>query len=271
MTESTDPTGAPPSAVELEAVVRRELARVLPDLARWSVRSGEAEEKGSPHDLVTAYDREVEQRLRSGLVEGVPGSAFVGEEAGASGLAEANVRWHVDPIDGTGNFIAGIPFFSVSIAAEVAGEVVAAVVADPMRDEVFAWSGGQVRLNDIPAPRGSVDSPLEAVLLSNAPYEGRWATGERITAFGEALHRFRAVRRLGSTALELAYVAVGRADIAAAHDVGWWDVAAGGALVRASGGATVADGPTASWAVRSFIATAPGLDPHDPVLTRLVT
>lgn len=194
------------------------------------------EEKQGYSDIVTATDKQSEQLIWRLIREGVPDSRILGEESGWQG--DGAVVWYVDPIDGTSNFASGLPFFCVSIAAHTAdGRPVAGVVYDPMQDEMFVTHSGRVTLNGVTvtvAIRATCDR--EAELLTNLPREGKRPSLDELSRFGDLVQNFRAVRRLGSAALQLAYVAVGRAAINFDDGCQPWDIAAGLQLVAASGG-----------------------------------
>ncbi|WP_434450820.1 inositol monophosphatase family protein [Lentzea sp. E54] len=182
-------------------------------------------------DQVSTADLEVEAFLRTALVAGAPGSAVVGEELGS---ASAPVTWFVDPIDGTRNFVRGIPLSCISVAAAVDGELVAGCVLDPFRDELFTAAVGvpfAVQSSGLVIPPGVSPRPL---VLTDIPLPGSPYSGE-LELLGELLS-LADVRRIYSTALSLAWVAAGRADAAANIGVFPWDVAAGAVLVRAAGG-----------------------------------
>lgn len=194
------------------------------------------EEKHGYSDIVTAVDKQSEQLIWRVIREGVPDSRILGEETGWQGDGE--VVWYVDPIDGTSNFASGLPFFCVSIAAYTAdGRPVAGVVYDPMQDEMFSTHSGQVLLNGEHA-RSIIraTSDRNAELLTNLPREGSRPSATELERFADLVQNFRAVRRLGSAALQLAYVAIGRAAINYDQDCHPWDIAAGLQLVAASGG-----------------------------------
>src|SRR5581483_5287207 len=159
------------------------------------------------------------------IFKAYPDSTLVGEEGGAQGTGA--VHWYVDPIDGTNNFVSGIPFFCVSIGAALGDQMLAGVIYDPVRDELMAASTGGAFLNGTPmrSSGGSVDA--ESTLLTSFPQSGGRAEAADVIAFGELVRSFRCVRRLGSTALNLAYVACGRADATFEADTNSWDVAAG--------------------------------------------
>jgi len=194
------------------------------------------EEKQGYSDIVTAVDKQSEQLIWRLIREGVPNSRILGEESGWQGDGE--VVWYVDPIDGTSNFASGLPFFCVSIAAYTAdGRPVAGVVYDPMQDEMFTTHSGRVLLNGEPAITAiRATGDRNAELLTNLPREGSRPSAAELERFADLVLNFRAVRRLGSAALQLAYVAIGRAAINYDQDCHPWDIAAGLQLVAASGG-----------------------------------
>ncbi|MET9228192.1 inositol monophosphatase family protein [Lentzea sp. NPDC003310] len=182
-------------------------------------------------DQVSNVDLEVEAFLRSALTVGAPGSAVVGEELGS---ATASVTWYVDPIDGTRNFVRGLPLSCISVAAAVDGALVAGCVLDPFRDELFTAADGvpfAVRSSGLAITPGTSPRPL---VLTDIPLPGSPYTGE-MELLG-SLMEIADVRRVYSTALALAWVAAGRADAVANIGTFPWDVAAGAVLVRAAGG-----------------------------------
>lgn len=194
------------------------------------------EEKHGYSDIVTIVDKQSEQLIWRVIRDRVPDSRILGEESGWQG--EGRVVWYVDPIDGTSNFASGLPFFCVSIAAFAAdGRPIAGVVYDPMQDEMFTTHSGQLLLNGDPVrPAVRARGDREAELLTNLPREGSRPSSAELERFGDLVLNFRAVRRLGSAALQLAYVAIGRAAINYDEGCHPWDIAAGLQLVAASGG-----------------------------------
>ncbi|GGQ26766.1 inositol monophosphatase family protein [Streptosporangium pseudovulgare] len=217
--------------------VAAEAARAVGERLRKAFRSRpEVETKRDFHDPVTEHDRAAEETIREIISRRFPDSMIIGEEGGTTGSGEP--RWYVDPIDGTANFAAGLPFFCVSVAAAVGEEPVAGVVYDPVRDDEFradlggAWCNG-VRLHS----RGAAGD-REAMLLSGYPTAGDLAADRAgsLDRFGRMLEAFASVRRPGSAALHLAHVAAGWADVAYGSGVKPWDVAAGVLLIRQAGG-----------------------------------
>lgn len=239
--------------------------------------SSEISAKADFHDLVTDYDVEAEQVIRKKLAEEVPDSRWVGEELGTSG--NGDVTWYIDPIDGTSNFAAGIPFFCVSIGVEVAGELVAGVIYDPVCGELFSADISGAYLNDNHLRSVGSREQGTALLATDfpAPRVSTWPAANAADAapFLDAVHSFRTVRRLGSGALMLAYVAAGRADVTMGFDTKPWDVAAGAFLVRRAGGTyrPVVEGATPStrfWEEPHYVAHVQGFDLDGSCLGALV-
>lgn len=223
----------------------------------------EATSKRDFHDLVTDCDRAAEERLRSLLTEEVPGSSFLGEEGGLVGTGD--VTWCVDPIDGTNNFVAGVPFFCVSIAAMRGDSLLAGVVYDPIRDELFAADAEGADCNGEPLVSTGATEDADAVLATDFPtHRSSVLAGGGISdleRFGEFVRAFRSVRRLGSGALTLAYVASGRIDATLGVDAKPWDVAAGALLVERAGGtyhAFPSSGPP--WEAGLYVAHVGGFE-----------
>lgn len=188
-------------------------------------------------DPVTDADTAVEGYLSEALRSAVPGSAVVGEEGGGRPRT-SGVTWYVDPIDGTGNFLRGLPFACISVGAAVQGRLVAGCVYDVFRGECFTGgpglplrTGSESGTAARPPATEGAPTPL---VLTDIPLPGR--AGERELAFFADLLDRAEVRRVYSTALSLAWVAAGRADAACNLGVHPWDVAGGAALVRSAGG-----------------------------------
>ncbi|HEY7475425.1 MAG TPA: inositol monophosphatase family protein [Vicinamibacterales bacterium] len=196
-------------------------------------------EKKGPIDLVTAADVAVEQSFRSLISARFPTHAVLGEEAGAghARAAEARWRWIIDPLDGTTNFAHGLAFFCVSIALELDGRTELAVVYDPVGKELFtAERGGGAWLNGAPLRVSNRDVLIDALLCTGFPYSIREEQARQVDVFAGFLGRARAVRRLGSAALDLSYVAAGRFDGFWEEQLHAWDMAAGALIVREAGG-----------------------------------
>lgn len=191
-------------------------------------------EKKGFYDLVTEYDSKSEQMIVEHIFEHYPDSTVIGEEQGAYG--QGAVQWYVDPIDGTTNFAAGLPLFCVSIGVALDQFMLAGVIYDPVRQELFSASTQGAFLNDRPIRARGSRLDAQAVLLTDFPYLTRQLTADDYGLFARCVRHFRAVRRLGSLALELAYLACGRADVFFSSGSQAWDVAAGMLLVEQAGG-----------------------------------
>ena len=188
-------------------------------------------------DLVTEYDVHSEEIILDGLRRAYPGDAVLAEESGASGSGEW--RWLVDPLDGTSNFAHGLPIFSVSIACAHNGRTILGVVYDPLRDELFAAGLGQgALLNDQPVSVSATHALDDCLAATSFPYDLRSNPDNNLAQFAAVCLRTHDVRRLGSAAINLAYVAAGRVDAFWGMRLSAWDLAAGLLLVQEAGGRT---------------------------------
>jgi myo-inositol-1(or 4)-monophosphatase len=190
-----------------------------------------------PGDFVSAADRRAERILEEELRRARPGFAFLLEESGASGAADADQRWIVDPLDGTTNFLHGLPHFAISIGLEQRGELVAGVVYDPLKDEMFGAEKGQgAYLNDRRLRVSARTDLATCVIGTGVPvldWPGRDVFAGQLQRVAD---RVAGIRRYGTASLDLAYVAAGRFDGFWEHGLHPWDVAAGIVLVREAGG-----------------------------------
>jgi myo-inositol-1(or 4)-monophosphatase len=191
-----------------------------------------------PGDFVSAADRRAEQILRQELARARPGFGFLLEETGVVSGEDLDHRWIVDPLDGTTNFLHGVPHFSISIGLERRGELVAGVIYDPIKGELFcAEKGAGAYLNDRRL-RVSGRSDLATCLVGTGIPVLDWPG--RAQGFATQLERLSdevaGIRRLGTASLDLAYVAAGRLDGFWEFGLKPWDVAAGIVLVREAGG-----------------------------------
>ncbi|GAB1821854.1 inositol monophosphatase family protein [Herbidospora sp. RD11066] len=241
---------------------------LLAERAALASRPEVVETKSSPTDVVTALDRAAEDLIRARITENRPDDAILGEEGGDTpGAGEA--RWVVDPIDGTVNFLYGLPAWSVSIGVEVDGRIVAGVVNVPPMGEVFtAVRGGGAFLNDRPISC-STGVPLDRALVATGfgYAAGRRAVQARVLA--EVLPRVRDIRRGGSCAVDLCSVAAGRVDAYYERGTNYWDHAAGG-LIAEEAGAKVGGLRGASYNIEMGLAAAPELfeQLHDLLLAQ---
>lgn len=220
--------------------------------------------KSSPTDPVTLADTETEQLIRDLLARRRPGDPILGEEGGGSQGGPEAVRWVVDPIDGTVNFVYGIPAYAVSVAAQSGGVSVAGAVADISSGEVYSAAAGQgahlTSESGRRAIRCSRTTELSMTLLGTGfGYEPR-----RRAAQSELLARMvplvRDVRRLGSAALDLCMVAAGRLDAHYEHGLNVWDWAAGALIAAEAGAVVVLPAPEQSAAAGELVvAAAPGV------------
>ncbi len=224
------PAGRPdPLSVAVD--VAREAGAMLLEYAALPL---EIEEKGRRADLVTAADKASEALIAQRLRAAFPNATILGEETGTT-HGTNDERWIVDPLDGTTNYAHGYPLCCVSIAYERAGELLAGVVFAPFMNELFvAERGSGAQRNGKPLRVSGVDRVGDAMVCTGfhpADFE------RNAECFAAASHRAQAVRRDGSAALDLAYVAAGRFDGFWEFDLHPWDVAAGMLLVSEAGGA----------------------------------
>ena len=194
-------------------------------------------------DLVTEIDIEIERGFRAMIAERFPDHAVLGEEFGAGDSAGhvPPLCWVFDPIDGTTNYAHGLPIFCSSLAFEVEGQPVVAAIYDPTRRELFTAERGQgAWLNGAPLRVSSAASLIDSLLVTGFHYDVQKDPGEVIELFAAFISRSRAVRRLGSAALDLCYVAAGRFDGFWERKLQPWDVAAGALIVAEAGGQVTA-------------------------------
>jgi myo-inositol-1(or 4)-monophosphatase len=188
-------------------------------------------------DLVTEVDVAIEREFREGIAGRFPDHTVLGEEMGGADAAPEGPCWVFDPIDGTTNFAHGLPIFCSSLALEIDGVAQVAAVYDPSRRELFtAERGGGARLNGQPMHVSAQATLLESVLVTGFPYDVHARVSEIVGLFAEFVGRARAVRRLGSAAIDLCYVAAGRLDGFWERDLNAWDIAGGALLVEEAGG-----------------------------------
>jgi len=192
--------------------------------------------KGSPTNLVTEMDARVEELIVGRLTSVFPDDAVLGEERGAS-TGRSGRRWIIDPLDGTTNYAHGFPAFGVSIGLESAGRVELGVVYDPNLDELFVGERGRgATVNERPLAVSTTPTLNESLLATGFPYNIRESRDNNLQEYAAFSVRVRAVRRLGSAVLYLAWLASGRLDGYWELRLGPWDVAAGSLLVEEAGG-----------------------------------
>ena len=192
-----------------------------------------------PSDFVSQADLRAEATLREELNKARPGYAFLTEESGEIAGSDSEHRWIIDPLDGTTNFLHGLPHFCISIALERAGEIVAGVILDPVKDETFwAEKGIGAYLNDRRLRVSSRRQLANALIGTGTPFGERANKPRFLRQLDAVMANVADVRRLGAAALDLAYVAAGRYDGFWEYGLHPWDVAAGLLLVREAGGYT---------------------------------
>jgi len=190
-----------------------------------------------PGDYVSQADRRAEDILFSELSRARPGYGFLMEERGEVEGEDGQHRWIVDPLDGTTNFLHGVPIFSISIALERQGQIVAGVIYNPAMDELYtAERGGGAFMNDRRLRVASRSKLSDALISTGIPHLGRGHHGKFLIALRNVMGEVAGVRRLGSAALDIAYVAAGRFDGYWEEPLSPWDMAAGILMVREAGG-----------------------------------
>jgi myo-inositol-1(or 4)-monophosphatase len=198
-------------------------------------------EKKGDIDLVTEVDVAVERMFRSMVAERFPDHVVVAEELGGAPAPSARHCWIFDPLDGTTNYAHGLPVFCSSLALEIDGVLGVGAVYDPTRRELFtATRGGGAYLNGRPLRVSSVATLVDAMLVTGFPYTVHQSHERLVGLFSAFLARAQAVRRLGSAALDLCYVAAGRMDGFWEQQLKPWDVAAGALVLTEAGGTITA-------------------------------
>ena len=193
--------------------------------------------KKGPGDFVTNADLRAEKILFEELSEARPGYGFLLEEKGEIEGSDSTHRFIIDPLDGTTNFMHGIPHFAISVALEREGTLVAGVIYNPITDEIFYGERGQGAFGPSGRLRVAGRNQLsEAVLACGAPHGRRAGHDEFVAETETLLPKIAGLRRFGAASLDLAYVAAGRFDAFWARGLAAWDMAAGIVLVREAGG-----------------------------------
>jgi myo-inositol-1(or 4)-monophosphatase len=221
------------AALDFAVTVAREAGEILMDLFRDP--SGAVDYKGEI-DLVTRADRESEKHIVQRLRAQMPKLGILAEE-GTTVDEQLEKRWIIDPLDGTTNFAHRFPWFSISIALELRGEILAGLVFNPVLDEMFTavkgqgayLNGGPIRVSDTP----SLD---KSMLVTGFPYDIRENPWRHTDVFRAFVHTAQAVRRVGSAAIDLCYVACGRFDGFWEAKLKPWDTAAGSLVLTEAGG-----------------------------------
>ena len=209
------------------------IVRASDDLHRFEVKA-----KGI-NDFVTEVDVSAEQEIIYHLQKAYPDHAILGEESGLTGSEDAEYRWIVDPLDGTTNFIRGIPHYAISIACVYRGKLEHAVIVDPVRREEFTASRGRGAQLNGHRIRVSALTSLEGALLGTGiPFKDH--CDDKLVPYSKSIEVLAAqcagIRRAGAASLDLAYVAAGRLDAFWEMGLAPWDIAAGALLIREAGG-----------------------------------
>ena len=227
-------------------MIRSPLITVMTDAVQKAARSlkrdfGEVENlqvsRKGPGDFVSAADRKAEEILRAALEKARPGYGMVLEESGSRDGTDKSHTWYVDPLDGTTNFLHGIPHFCISVGLEREGQPVAGVIYDPIKDEMFVAEKGQgAYLNNRRIRVAARRELTDAVIYCGLPHLGRPNHPRFMAELAGVMAASGGMRRMGAAALDMAWVAAGRADLYWERDLKTWDMAAGIVLIREAGG-----------------------------------
>ncbi|MFD2571992.1 inositol monophosphatase family protein [Spirosoma soli] len=198
----------------------------------------EAIEYKGLNNLVSYVDKETEKQLVERLSELLPEAGFITEEGTTGQEADPSaLNWIIDPLDGTANFIHGLPVFSVSIGLAQGSTPIAGVVYDPNRDESFlAWQGGGAYCNGIPMQVSPATQLNESLIATGFPYYSFDQMQKYLQILESLMQQTHGLRRMGSAAIDLAYVAAGRFEAFYEYNLNSWDMAAGVLLVKEAGG-----------------------------------
>lgn len=224
-----------------------DIKKLVDDAIAWAREAGEVQlkyfrssqlnirAKFNDSDIVTEADKAAEQVIINNINHTYPQHAILSEEMGGNAV-ESDYRWIIDPLDGTTNFSNGLPLYSVSIAVEYRGEVIVGVVYAPYLDEMFhAVKGGGAWLNGKPIAPSGKESLSHSVVTTGFPVDKDTTTDNNLDNVSRVLPRVRGLRRLGSAAIDLCYVAAGFLDGYWEMNLHEWDVAAGRLIVLEAG------------------------------------
>lgn len=212
---------------EVGAFVRKESERF--DLAN-------VEYKSSDHDLVSFVDKEAEKKLVAGLKQVLPQAGFIGEE-GSNVEGEDGLKWVIDPLDGTTNFMHGMPVFSITVALIQGQTPLVGIVYEINRGELFyAWQNGGAWCNGNRIHVSKATKFKDSLFVTGFPYSLRGKANEYFEILKEIVNNSHGMRRLGSAAVDLAYVASGRFEAYFEFNLNIWDVAGGILIVQEAGG-----------------------------------
>ncbi len=192
-------------------------------------------ESKSLNNLVSYVDKGAEQRLVDGLAKLLPQAGFIAEEG--TGSRVQGLNWIIDPLDGTTNFVHGVPCYCISIGLHDGEHMLVGVVHEVTRNECFtAWKGGGASLNGKPIRVSTRTALIESLLATGFPYDDFGREAQYMDLLRSLMRNSRGIRRLGSAAADLAYVACGRFEAFYEYGLNPWDVAAGALLVEEAGG-----------------------------------
>jgi myo-inositol-1(or 4)-monophosphatase len=213
-----------------------DLSRAAGDILNYYAHREKGIELKGQANLVTIADKKSEELIIGGILSRYPSHSILAEESGVT-QPGASVQWIIDPVDGTTNFAHGYPFYCVSIAVEENGEVICGVVYDPVRDEMFTAAAGEgAYCNGERIQVSTADQLSKSLLITGFPYNFRERIDTIIEQFRSFLVASQAVRRGGSAALDLCYVAAGRLDGFWELNLQAWDTAAGQLILKEAGG-----------------------------------
>ena len=262
---------AGPKAAAVSPGALREIAEAVAREAGRQLREAFGGErvnvtaKSSPTDLVSEADHAAERLIRERLAAARPGDGFLGEEGG-NATGSSGLRWVVDPLDGTINFLFGIPQWAVSIACEDEHGTMVGVIYDPMRDELWtAERDGPALLDGRPIQASTRDDLATALVATGFGYDAEVRRLQAAVA-AELLPRVRDIRRAGSAALDLAWTAAGRYDAYYERGLNAWDLAAGVLLCRRAGLAVRTLAPTPPAADGVLVAPDPLIDALESIV-----
>jgi len=200
---------------------------------RYGASAAGVRSKSTPTDLVSDADIAAEKAIRSVIAGRRPGDTIIGEEGGATG--DGDLRWYVDPLDGTINFLFGIPVFAVSVACEDAAGTIAGIVLDPVRDECFAATrSGEATLNGVAIHVSDRTELSQAMVATGFGYDPR-VRARQAAVLLDVLPAVRDIRRAGAAAIDLAWCACGRFDAFYERGLNRWDFAAGALIAVRAG------------------------------------
>lgn len=259
----TTPTTLLQIMIDAARKAGRRLARDFGEVSELQVS------KKGPSDFVSAADLKSEEILVEELTKVRPGYGILAEERGVVEGTDKTHRWIIDPLDGTTNFLHAIPHFAITVALERDGELVAGVTHNPVTNETF-WTerGKGAFLNDKRLRVAARKTLGEAVIATGIPFQGKTGHGQFLKELHQLSQRAAGIRRFGSAALDMAYVAAGRFDAYWERDLKPWDLAAGRLMVTEAGGkVTAVDGGEFNLDEGSVLAS--NLDLHPLVLERL--